>query len=83
MTGMTAISTLFTSRFHFYRVASIHQTTGGAVRIEAEDGTRLLVHDDTISLERPWLPKEAASTSGTGLSVPSGVFKIISPLTAT
>ncbi|CAK9025528.1 Uncharacterized protein SCF082_LOCUS17123, partial [Durusdinium trenchii] len=25
--------------FHFYRVASIHQTRGGAVRIEAEDGT--------------------------------------------
>ena len=30
MTGMTAISNLFTSRFHFYRVASIHQTTGGS-----------------------------------------------------
>lgn len=72
----------FNGAFHFYRVASIHQTSGGAVRIEAEDGTRLLVQDDRILFERPWLPKEAASTSSTGLSVPTGVLKIIRPLTA-
>eukprot|EP00913_Durusdinium_trenchii_P035486 g33209.t1 len=61
--------------FHFYRVASIHQTRGGAVRIEAEDGTRLLVQDETIILERQWFPKDFLPRGSTG--TPPGVLKII------
>ncbi|CAJ1451595.1 unnamed protein product [Effrenium voratum] len=60
--------------FHFYRVASIHQTPGGGVRIEAEDGTRLLVQDGTISFERQWLPKElvtADAQTGAALKIVS------------
>ncbi|CAE7361293.1 unnamed protein product [Symbiodinium natans] len=66
--------------FHFYRVASIHQTKGGGVRIEAEDGTRLLVQDGTVSFERRWFSKDAfTQDESVGLGGPAATLRIVQP----
>eukprot|EP00933_Yihiella_yeosuensis_P044369 TRINITY_DN39467_c0_g1_i1.p1 TRINITY_DN39467_c0_g1~~TRINITY_DN39467_c0_g1_i1.p1 ORF type:complete len:342 (+),score=62.08 TRINITY_DN39467_c0_g1_i1:156-1181(+) len=69
--------------FHFYRIASLAQTTGGGVRIRAEDNTRLLIQDGLLSFQRPWSPKEllpSGTSSMEGISFgTAGSFKALMP----
>ncbi|CAE7365156.1 unnamed protein product [Symbiodinium sp. CCMP2592] len=53
---------------------------GGGVRIQAEDGTRLLVQDDTVSFEGRWSLKDTIPQDASGgLGGPAATLRLVQP----